>query len=437
MTTPVLPVLIIGGGFSGAMLAARLAEKGRASVVMETSGTLARGVAYGTGDDTHRLNVRAANMGALADDPGHFLKWLEIHHPDRADGDAFVSRRLYGQYLSDRFDRARRSSPGLISVIQGTAVGIEGVSVLLSDGRRLNGGAVVIATGNPAPRLSHKATDERIIGNPWAENALSRIQPQDDIFILGTGLTMADMVLGLLHRGWKGRAIALSRRGLLPRPHLPGHPPAPAMPPHTLQGPLSRRLAGARQMARGMEWQRVMDGYRPITGRLWLEASPAERARFLRHLRPWWDVHRHRIAPDIHQTLQSLQDDGRLGIRRGRMATIQSTHNGLDIRWVPSPRASSDAGLTSAQWFLNCTGPAHDVYGTALTASLMAHGRARMEPLGQGLDLDADGRLIGADGTSDAHIFVLGPPSRAAYWESTAVPDIRQRIEALSQLLAR
>ncbi|MEG1451378.1 FAD/NAD(P)-binding protein [Brevundimonas sp.] len=432
-----LPVLIIGGGFSGAMLAARLAEKGRASLIIEQEGSLALGVAYGTTDDTHRLNVRAANMGAIASDPAHFLKWLEQHHPDMADGDAFISRRLYGAYLMQRLNAVRTACHDLIQTVQGRALAIHGHEVALDDGRTFAGSAIVIATGNPAPRADDTPTCLRIINDPWADGALDAIQPNDSIFILGTSLTMADMVLGLKKRGWTGKAAALSRRGLMPRPHIHGHPPAPPMPEAALTGPLSKRLHTARQMATSMEWQRVMDGYRPVTERLWQEASQAQRARFLRHLRPWWDVHRHRIAPDVFDTLSRLQADGHLVVHAGRLNDIAADENALEIRWTPAPRTSDSSGLTRADWFINCTGPAHDAAHTPLTASLMAAGRARLEPLGQGLDLDSDGRLVNSNGEAEPTLFALGPPTRAAYWESTAVPDIRQRIEALSDLLAQ
>ncbi len=237
-----LPVLIIGGGFSGAMLAARLAEKGRASLIVEQAGRVGLGVAYGTTDDTHRLNVRAANMGALADNPAHFLKWLDRHHPDLADGDAFISRRLYGAYLLERFNGVRAEHPDLIETVQGKAVTIDGTRVVLEDGRTLSGSAIVIATGNPAPRADNTPANVRIINDPWAGEALSAIQFDDSIFILGTSLTMADMVLGLIKQGWTGKAVALSRRGLMPRPHIHGHPPAPPMPDAALSGPLSKRL---------------------------------------------------------------------------------------------------------------------------------------------------------------------------------------------------
>lgn len=433
MTTGNLPVVIVGGGFSGAMLAARLAEKGRASVIIEQEGTIGLGVAYGTDEDAHRLNVRAANMGALADDPAHFLKWLEQHHPALADGDAFISRRLYGDYVHERLSSVTKTHPNLVNIVRGRAVAIEAQTVVLHDGKRIEGSDVVLATGNPAPRRTGEA--EHTLSDPWAKGATEVIKPNDTVFILGTSLTMTDVVLGLLKQGWKGKAVALSRRGLLPRPHIHGHPPAPPMPDDALNGPLSKRLHRARQMARETEWQTVMDGYRPLTGQLWQEATQAQRARFLRHLRPWWDVHRHRIAPDVHETLEQLRHEQRLAVHSGHLQSVTSDEEGLKIIWTPSPRSHNDSGETRANSFINCTGPAHDVLATPLTASLVETGRAHLDPLEQGLDLDSDARLLNTDGQPEPHLFALGPPTRAAYWESTAVPDIRHRIEALCNIL--
>ena len=437
MSQPLLPVLIVGGGFSGAMLAVRLAEKGRSSLIIEQSDRAGLGVAYGTKDDNHRLNVRAANMGALADDPAHFLKWLDEHYPDLADGDAFISRRLYGQYLEQRLLAARTAYPDHIRTLKGRALEIDGLGIVLDDGRRIDGSDIVIATGNPSPR-SH-LTGKHIIADPWASGALDDIGPKDNLFILGTSLTMADVVLGLLKRGWTGQATALSRRGLMPRAHIRGHPPAPQMPVEALSGPLSRRLRAARKLALSEQWQSVMDGYRPITGRLWQEATTTVRARFLRHLRPMWDVHRHRIAPDVHDTLKALICDGRLNIQAGRLGPVDVTPNGLRVSWTPSPRRAKGMATphtVEVDRFINCTGPAHDVLATPLTASLVDAGRARLDALGQGLDLDGQAHLLDANGQPQPHLFALGPPTRAAYWESTAVPDIRRAIEALSDTLS-
>lgn len=435
-TGAVKRVAIVGGGFSGAMLAARLAERGIASALIERTGTFGLGVAYSTPFDGHLLNVRANRMSAVDSAPNDFVDWLATHHPDRADPEGFAPRRLYGRYVQERLASVEAAHPGVIDRVTGEAAAVEGASVRLANGQIIEADAVVLTTGNPAPRTadpSRHGAPGRVIGDPWAAGALERIGPDDDIVIVGAGLTMIDMVLWLQARGWRGRAIALSRRGLKPRAHLAQ--PDVALPPtdDLKQAPASRRLAEARRLSRDFGWRGVMDGLRPITADLWAAADTATRARFVRHLRPWWDVHRHRIADGVAAAITALEDEDRLVIVAGRVRSIDETATGVSIAW--RRRGGEDQPPLTGRWLLDCTGPGHDPAKNPLTGPLIASGRARIDPLRLGLDLDAQGRVLAADGAPDDRLFVLGPPARAAFWEAIAVPDIRKRLEDVAAAL--
>jgi uncharacterized NAD(P)/FAD-binding protein YdhS len=425
-----LPVVIVGGGFSGAMLAARLAERSQASVLIERGEAFGPGVAYSTTLPEHRLNVRSERMSAVIDRPRDFVDWLEECASSCADPEGFAPRLFYGQYVRDRLTTLAALRPDLIQQVKGEAVAIEDQTVVLYDGRRIEGRVVVLATCNPAPRSVSAQQSPRILSDPWAPGVLDRIQPDDAVLILGSGLTMVDVVLALQAQGWRGRATALSRRGLLPRAHGEHHDAPVDLPPEALTGPLSQRLAFARRLAREHGWRRVMEGYRPITADLWRAATTAERARFLRHLRPWWDVHRHRIAPEIAASLDALIAEGRLSVRAGRISATETSADAVTLILTPPFRT------VSAAWLIDCTGPGHDAATAPLTAGLIAEGRARLDPLKLGLELDPAGRVLHADGMADPDLYVLGPPARASLWETIAVPDIRQRIEALTDLLA-
>lgn len=428
-----LPVVIVGGGFSGATLAARLAERGQASVLIERGEEVGLGVAYAADLDAHRLNVRAERMSARPDRPADFVDWLAVHAPAFADPHGFPPRRLYGLYVQDRLREAEAARPGLVRRVKGEAARLEGATVVLADGARIDGRALVLATGNPAPRPVAPGAGPRRIPDPWAPGALAAVGAEDSVLILGSGLTMVDVALALQAQGWRGRATVVSRRGLLPRAHGPGHDAPIDLPPQALDGALSRRLASARRLAREHGWRRVMEGYRPVTAELWRTATTAERARFLRHLRPWWDVHRHRIAPEIAAALDALIAAGRLSVVAGR---VQDAGAGAAGAALTLRARAGDVRRLTADWLIDCTGPGHDAARAPLTAALLAEGRARLDPVGLGLDLDAEGRVIRADGTVDARLFVVGPPARAAFWETIAVPDIRQRIETLAAILA-
>ncbi|CAN5393643.1 FAD/NAD(P)-binding protein [soil metagenome] len=423
------PVVIVGGGYSGAMLAARLAEQGRASTLIERGQAIGLGVAYSTAFDGHLLNVRSGSMSAIADDPMHFVRWLTIHDPDIASPDAFAPRRVFGLYVQDRLVEVEGAHPGMIERVVGEAAEIGDGVVRLADGRTIAAGAVVLATGNPAPTTARQSKQgEAVIPDPWAPGALDRIGEADDIVIVGTGLTMVDMLLVLEARGWRGRARALSRRGLMPRAHET-EPDAPADPgPEMVSGPLSQRTHAARRLARRAGWRSMMEGLRPVTADLWHHADGLTRSAIVRHLRPWWDVHRHRIAPEVAGVMYRLLSDHRLTLAAGRVRGI-SEGSGGDVVLDWTPRHGPAQPPMTAKWLIDCTGPGHDPAADPLTGPLIASGRARLDPLRLGLDLDGLGRVVDARGRADRRLFVLGPPARAAFWETIAVPDIRKRIE--------
>lgn len=412
------------------MLAARLAEGGRASVLIDRTGDFGPGVAYSTPFAGHLLNVRAGRMSAIEGRPDDFVDWLAVHAPDHADPQGFAPRALYGRYVRDRLAGVETVHPGLIRRVTAEVAAIVADGVRLTDGAAIKGAAVVLATGNPPPRTA--GSDDRVLADPWAPGTLDRIGGADDILIIGSGLTMVDVVQALEARGWRGRAAALSLRGLLPRTH--GAPPDvhADLPEAATAGPLSQRLKAARALARDVGWRAVMDGYRPITARLWAEATTGQRARLMRHLRPWWDVHRHRIAPDMGRMLDRLSAEDRLILKAGRLERIEADGARIRAHWRPWRQAA--AALT-ADWIIDCTGPGHDAATHPLTGSLITQGRARLDPLGLGLDLDADGRVLDAQGRADGRLWVLGPPARAAFWETIAVPDIRKRIERMAEEL--
>ena len=422
-------VAIVGGGFSGAMLAVRLAETGIASVLINDGAEIGLGVAYSTAFEGHLLNVRSGRMSAVEDRPDDFVAWLRTNRPEFADPVDFAPRKVYGDYVRDRLATVEAAFPGRIQRVSGRAVAIGDGAVQLTDGGAIPADAVVLATGNPAPATASGEVGGRVIGDPWAVGALDRIEPDDSILIIGTGLTMVDMIQSLLARGWKGRATALSRRGLVPRAHA-ATPDLPAdLPAEALAGPVSSRLAAARSTTCASGWRGVMEAYRPITADLWAAADVGQRARMVRHLRPWWDVHRHRIAPRIARTLDGLIASRRLRIVAGRLGVVEADRDGVWAGW--SPRGGGAQPPLTANWLIDCTGPAHSPATDPLTAPLLASGRARLDPLGLGLDLDASGRVLDARGVADPRLFVLGPPARAAFWETIAVPDIRKRIEGV------
>lgn len=427
-----MTVAVVGAGLSGSLLAALLAARGRHVILIERSGVFGLGLAYSTTNDSHRLNVRSGRMSAFEDDPDHFVRWLETTGRWNADPHGFAPRRIYGLYVQNFLREAEAGGPGRIERVTGEVVRLTEQGLRLADGRDLTADQIVLATGNPAPTSAGAA--EGIVGDAWAPGALDIVGKRDDVVILGSGLTMIDVVLELEDRGWTGRATAVSRRGLLPRPHdeTQAHP-APHRPDPM---PLSKRTHAFRARAADIGWGTAMDELRALNAALWTGLSDSERARFLRHLRPWWDVHRHRIATDVARRVEALIAAGRLDVRAGRLDRVEPVDDGVRVHW--RPRGTATTETIPARILIDCTGPGVDPSRAAdsLTQNLLASRQARADGHRLGLDVDAEGRLVAAEGEPSKRLFVLGPPSRAVFWEIVAVPDIRVRARALADRLA-
>lgn len=327
---------------------------------------------------------------------------------------------------------AEAAGPGRIQRVSGEAVAVTPVGLRLADGGEVVADQIVLATGNPAPQTASRTAGT--IADAWAPGALDGIGPDDDVVVLGSGLTMIDVVLELEDRGWRGRTLAISRRGILPRSHDASQShPSPLRP---AEAPLSQRMKAFRVRAEEIGWGVAMDELRSLNSDLWAELDQVARARFLRHLRPWWDVHRHRIATDVARRIEALMQRGQLVVHAGRLEAVTPVGDHVDVRW--RPRGSDSAETIRARALIDCTGPGVDPTRSDddLTRHLLASGQAGIDPLRLGLSVDAQGRLLNAAGRASERIHVLGPPSRAAVWEIVAVPDIRERAKTLTDRLA-
>lgn len=446
---PARTLAVVGGGFSGTLVAVhllRLASGPLTVRLIERAPRVGPGLAYGPADDTHLLNVPAARMSALPDEPLHFLRWLAARAGEPVPEDAFVPRRVYGDYLADLLaEAAAQARPGLaLEVVHGEVVAAEPadghVRLRLADGRVFVARRAVLALGNFAPGLPDvpglSALDaDRFARDPWAPGALDGLAPDTPLLAVGTGLTLVDLALSLAARGHTGPLHAVSRHGLLPQPHLPGLSDPSVFSPMTskasaLVGEVRRRAQDA-----GPGWRGVVDGLRTNQQALWQALPEAERRRFLRHGRAYWEVHRHRMAPEAAEAIAAMRASGRLVIHAGRL--IEAAADGDGVRLTVRPRGGHTAIDLYGRRLFNCTGPQTDPrrVDSALLASLLAQGLARPDPLGLGLDTLFNGALLNAAGMPSRTLFTLGPLRKGALWETTAVPEIRRQAAMLAREL--
>lgn len=425
--------------------------------LIEKTPGFGRGLAFGAANPSHLLNVRAGNMSAFPDQPDHLVRWLDTRaRPRRAviddarnrgpDADAFISRGVYGDYLYDLLRAAVAGADGAARLMlvpdQATGLSFErsGATLSLAMGRQLRLDAVVLAVGNPPPLSPPIPGLEDLppaiyVRDPWAPTSLADFDCEAPVLLLGSGLTMVDVVLDLRDRGHRGAMIAISRRGLTPLRHEKVN--AVQSPPISLIGqPLSAWVRERRRRAGQAGWRAAIDELRPITQDLWRNAGPAERRRFLRHLRPWWDVVRHRMAPPVADRIEALRASGRLQVRAGRLLQVESHEGRAAIVWRARGQAAT-ATLAAAR-IINCTGVGTDLSRTAdpLLSGLLQQGVIRADPLGLGLEIDGSCQVVDWSGRATFPVFAAGPITQGYAWEVTAVPDIRNQVAHLAKMLA-
>jgi len=434
-------IAIVGGGASGVIMAAHLLRDPAQNVdvtIIEKRRDLGRGLAYSTTVAAHVLNVRASNMSAFADVPSDFRRWLETRgiYPDDFET-FFAPRALYGEYLEQLVTRHLES--GRLRIVDEECVDVVSRGSAL-ELRLVNGACeicnfCVLATGHGA--------DERRGGSllcPSADVDAYPADPNEPVMILGTGLSMVDSCLALILKGHRGPIVAVSRRGLLPTIHRKTAPIVLDASDIPFGQPLLVLLRWFRslvrvQLARGGDWRDVVDGLRPHTQAIWKHLPHESRRQFFRHLKPWWDVHRHRMAPQSQQALSEAMDSGQLHVIAGRVESTEVDASGIVVRIKRRQGGHAETMLVSRLY--DCRGVIADPeqQPSRLLQSLFASGMARADALRIGLDAADDGALVDRNGIANARLYALGPLTRGAFLEIEAVPDIRVQCQHLAQRL--
>jgi uncharacterized NAD(P)/FAD-binding protein YdhS/predicted metal-dependent enzyme (double-stranded beta helix superfamily) len=453
-------IVIVGGGFSGSMTAAQVLRAATAAqvktrvVVVERRGAVGEGVAYVAREPHHLLNVPAAKMSAWPDKPDDFLRWAQARHAN-IHGDEFLPRRWYGEYVRETLlnaaQQARKVAELTVCYDEVRRVARRpsgGWLVHLAHGTTICADAVVLAIGHRPPsdaigaRWSGPRT--RLISDPWRPFALNVVEPDEPVVVLGAGLTAIDAVFSLAHPKRRAPITILSRRGLLPQSHAAKpQPPVDLSPlvadltakPGGIRAvELSRRLHRlARETSRsGGDWRSVVDGVRPHAGTIWQAMSLDQRRRFLARLRPYWEIHRHRMALSIGEKFGELRDCDWVDVMAGRIVAAQS--DGNSVKLVVAERGTSRIKEIDAAWVVNCTGPAPSNSAAANPAigSLLVDGWLVPDELGLGLKTTEAGHAVGEEGREADDLFVVGTLRKPQFWESTAVPELRVQAAAIA-----
>lgn len=445
-------VAIIGGGAAAAAVVGEILRQQRTRDIaihwFAGHGARGRGIAYSAQADHHVLNVRAAGMGLFADDGGAFFRHVGARAPQAKASD-FLPRAWFGDFVEATLAplvEAARERGQRVQVHASTATAVRGndtsgYRVTDEYGLEVAVDEVVLAIG----ALPSSALDEagaralasgRYIVDAW--QALSLREAPRQIVVIGTGLTAVDVVLQATSDWPSAHITAVSRHGHLPAAHLrePGSPydHQDELIGEMIAEPRVRRWSHVLREAAAdpaVDWRSIVDGLRPVTGALWQALPIAERARFLRHLRAFWEPARHRLPPQTAATIDALRTDGRLDILAARIDRIDGD-GPLELHL--RERGHDGERTLAADLVVQATGPRLDASATRdpLVVQMLADGLVRADAVGLGLAAESDGRLHSADGTPARRLRVLGALMRGSVWECAAFAEIR----ALARTLA-
>src|SRR3569623_1933082 len=458
-------IAIVGGGFSGGSLAWHLRKKNVAAdiVVIEPRSEIGCGLAYSTTDSAHRINVPATRMNIDANDDDHFHNWLIdtgylATDPQAAmtDGRLFPARAAFGRYVAEQVHSLSPSITHLQAKAISASETSKGFHITCDNGEAVDAATMVLAICHAPPAvpssLRSLRSHPRFFPDPWHEGMLPSLSANERILIVGTGLTMADVVASLERTGHRGEIVAVSRRGLRPQPHRDNRSVFEGdftAPPVTQAAAFSRRVRSAVDEAAksGLPWQIVLNRVHEQGQPIWQNLSASGRSRLLRHLRPYWDTHRFRIAPQVHETIEKLIADGVLDIRA---ASVRAHYGALDISAAPGRNSATPHAITvdlrerhTTEWksttfdaIILATGPAHAVTADPLLSSLNENGLVQADALGLGLAVDRLGHAIGHRNEPNPRLFVAGPLARGTFGELMGVSDLSAYAEKIAQRIA-
>jgi uncharacterized NAD(P)/FAD-binding protein YdhS len=446
-------IAIIGGGYSGTVLAIQLLRldllQTNSIALIEKTPRSGPGLAYATQDECCLLNVPAGNMSALADDPGHFVRYCQVIDLTVTPS-SFVPRRLYGQYIEDLLKDTEMQYPNQLVRVRGEVIDLELISqdryrIDFDNKTHINAKKVVLALGHfssqSLPALN--SIPSHFIYEPWDAERFKSIPSQFPIVILGTGHTAIDAVLRLQQQKTNTKIVLISRRGFLPHSHRATSGRVNGVFPGWL-GDISPSVRSYTRVIRaqikkhvglGGDWRDVFNQIRAHTPALWKTLSLRERKRFLSKILPYWDVHRHRLAPHVGEQIDDLRQGKIIRLVAGRIQSIHSHGNLLKINYR-NP-LSQTIQTVEAGVIINCTGPNYDLskVDDLLIKALLRKKYICQDPLQIGLELSDNYQLKNQRYQKQDNLYYIGPMLKARYWEAIAVPELREHVQRLAKIL--
>lgn len=448
---------IIGGGYTGAIIAYLLAQRSHESsaaiTIFEPRATLGAGLAYGSGDHELRLNVAAHRMRAVPGDPAAFFNWLEANNRLSTDsaaisrGGTFSRRHDFSLFMGDLLKPLIEA--GQIAHVRQQVTGAErngsSWTITRADGQKEEADTLIVATGHASPKIPDQipaslVRARRCIPADRLEDIAPKIDASENVLVLGTGLTALDVLATLKSRGHRGAIHLMSRNGFLPRPQAPGDfaPYGEFDTSDITALSLLRQVRAltAETKKSGLPWQSVMDALRHQGQAIWKQFPEPEKRRVLRHLRRLYEVHRFRMPPQVEALLEA--DRARqIDVSRGRLQSVAEVDGRLQVTFL-KPGKKATARIEVDRMVI-ATGPdaANALDYQALLRAMRVSGHLVPDPLGLGVACDDHCRAISSSGFPQTSLLVAGPLTRGTFGEITGVPEIATQASAIADMVLR
>ena len=464
-------IVVVGGGFSGSSAAVQLVRRSSAALeltVVEPRERVGGGLAYSSDEPDHRLNGQLGSHHIDPTDQGMFVRWCEAQGVIAADPAArlpndtvFVRRAVFRQFLEETVAEHSAWPTGssishLRDRVNDVVPGEKSLTVVTAGNMKLDCDLVILAPGHTRARLPAAFKPDftrhsRVIVDPLAAPRLPAVPSTERVLVLGSGLTAYDIISSLIVAGHRGRIDVVSRKGLRPRrqpPRVPGEVSPPWL--ERVAGPPEPFISGAgtpptvraltralRQRIREVErtgntWDQPFIHLRDMVSHVWPDVSAAEKRRFFRHLRTFYDVHRFRVAPQNKTIVDEREKSGQVRFRAASLARIDTDDDRAPLRIGLRARGTDAVQESVYDRVINCTGvdsthPAE----VPLYASLMARNMISVDPSGAGLAVDARCRALARDGTASERLRIVGPPTAGARGDPLGSPYIAIQIHKM------
>lgn len=450
-----LRIAIVGGGLSGTLTAIKVLQLIQSDVEITLferfPEQLFRGIAYSSKLNFQPLNVRAQQMNIWHSRPGDFHQWLKQNwqryfESEPLQGD-FVRRDAFGDYVDDIFHEvlSQKKHHHNFRIVSEEVKQINKENSLLqivTSSEKFLADIGVLALGNFLPGdvpIDNQEFYRSSLyqANPWETQWMKYVDKKDDVLFLGSGLTAIDQVINLLQQGHAGKINILSRRGFLPRSHTNySHVELPPLPVY-----LGITINEVFQLIRerlkiyadsSVDWRNVIDAVRHQVPLIWTYLSTDEKKIFLRHLRPFWEIHRHRIPEESYAIIEDRIKLGQINVIAGRIANVIH-ENDLSATAFIRPRGEKTEKTLKVNKIINCTGPQSDFrkIDQPLIRDLAEKGWLQADELNLGLSVSQDGQLVGRSGVVVPNIFTIGSLRKGAMWECTALREITLQADHL------